>query len=1264
MENTHHSAGANNPKEAWVPVITYPADLPITGRREEIIKLIRDHSVVIVAGETGSGKTTQLPKLCLEAGLGVKGKIGCTQPRRVAAYSVADRIAEELKVRMGDEVGCKVRFDDRTNKSTRIQVMTDGILLAEVQSDPLLRAYEAIIIDEAHERSLNIDFLIGYLRQLKTKRRDLKIILTSATIDTARFSEAFDGAPVISIEGRTYPVDVIYSPVEANEDGEGSYIEAAVEAVKIICLDGKPGDVLIFLPGERDIRELSGVLEETALGKATILPLFGRLSQIEQHRIFAPTQSRKIILATNIAETSLTIPGIRYVIDTGLVRISRYSPHTRTQRLPIEPHSQSSAKQRQGRAGRVAEGICIRLYDEKDLLARDEYTEPEIRRCNLAEVILRMIAFRLGDIESFPFLEPPEERAVKAGYKLLKDLGALDGVGTLTPIGEQLARLPVDPTVGRMLIEARKEHATTEVLIIAAALSIQDPRERPFEFQDKADACHRRFIHPESDFLTLLNIWKAYHGACEKMSQRVLRRFCKEHYLSYIRMREWRDVHQQLALALKDLNLFRDSELEADYRAIHRCLLVGLLGNVAEKEKGNYYKGTHNRKVMLFPGSGLFDRREKREKAQGAPNPTKDTSKTPLWMMCGEWMETTQLFARTVAKIEPEWAAELGAHMVKRSYTEPFWEPKRGRVLIKEKVYLHGLLLQTNTVGYGAIDADKACELFIREALVGDTVLERFKFLDHNRQLREAVEDQQIRLRLPGAWATPDLLFKFYAERIEGISSVAELFQRVRGKGDQDLLATEADLIDPDLFRENERAYPKTVDIGGTVHALHYHYEPGSPEDGVTLSLDLEHFPSLKPDVLDWLVPGYREAHVQELLRLLPKEARRNLFPIADTASKIAGALKPGQGSFKATLKDYLWEHYKVRVMASDWDQAETSDYLRPRVAVKARDRLLAVSRCWEELESILHEELKLLKVTMHETDKGKQLWSAACKRLEQEAVYDWTFGDIPREIPLGTLEGVAIIAYPGLECIKGMIALRLFRTELEAQRASVEGYRALLNETLMEDFKVFQKDLNVLQRLAAAYVTLGSLAELKESVYAAIKRHFVQIIIPWPMKEQGFRDRVKAASVELRGLPLRTVDNLSKVLVLRQEMAQTRRLPADLFQELNRLIYPGFLRYTPYPQWVHLERYLKALKLRAERRALNPAKDNERWRLIAPWVSTYERFKDDPELGPAQLRELEAYRWLVEEYKVSIFAQELGTPEPVSAKRIQEALERVDLVR
>lgn len=1242
--------------------LKYP-DLPIVGEKIAIIEALQNSDVLILAGETGSGKTTQLPKLCIEAGFGKKGKIACTQPRRVAAYSVAERIAEECAVTLGKEVGFKVRFNDKTSPETVIKVMTDGVLLMEIQSDPLLSQYEVIIIDEAHERSLNIDFLIGYLRQLRIKRPQLKVVVTSATLDMARFAEAFSPATIINVEGRMYPVEVIYAPVEANEKGEGGYLESAAGHITTICEQKSVGDILVFLTGERDIRELRQILDKKNLGHVAILPLLGRLSQSEQHRIFEKTNARKIILATNIAETSLTITGIRYVIDAGWVRMSRYSPQTRTKRLPIEVNAQSSARQRQGRAGRVSEGVCIRLYSEAEFYERPLYPQPEIQRANLADVILRMVAFKLGNISTFPFIEPPQERAIQAGYQLLRELGAIDDAKELTEIGQKLARLPVDPTVARILLEAKKYGVLEVVVVIAAALSIQDPRERPFDEQAKADASHKRFLHPDSDFLTLWNIWQAYHGVCEKMSQRALRKFCKAHYLSYLRMREWMDIHDQLRQALKDLNIFISSvgeRSELDYDSIHKSLLVGFLTQVAHKLRGNTYQATHNRSVVLFPGSGIFEKAKSSSSIQKKVDTHLDKSKTPEWILCAEWMQTSQVFARTVAKIQPEWVLAAAEHIIKRTYVEPYWDAKKGRVLVKEKNFLHGLLLIIKAVGYASVNPEEACDIFIREALMPHAIIEYFEFLDSNQKIYQEAEDYYHRLRLSGDWILRDRLYDFYKERVRDISSVAQLYRYVRNPESVSLNLKLEDLIDPQKKQEQRFFYPSTYLLGEKNYEIMYLNNPESGDDGVLLNLDLAGCLVLKEWDLEWLVPGHYEAYIESILKALPKESRRQLGNLGIVVKKILITFKSQNRTRKSVIKEYLKTHYHIDLGDEFWKNIVVDRYLLPKLKVFYNEICIIQGREWSVLQPLIVEYVDNLQLGLVESDQGKKMWNLACQSFEKQSLTDWNFGDIPRFIEIGLVDGIDVKAYPGLEEGENGVALKLFKEEIQAQRASVAGYRKLLRVVLQKDLQLFKKELKVFERIGIEYMSLGSVDDLKQDIYSGIENEFIDILVPWPMKVIDFQKQVTLAQGALRGLPLKILDHLKTILKVYYELLHQKNTVKDLLKEVHYLIYPHFLRYTPFEHWFYLERYLKAIQVRNSRRLMDPQKDLQRFNLIKPWVNAIENLEKRAFTG-LQKRKFLTYRWAVEVYKVSVFAQDLGVPFSISSQKLEVLLQQID---
>jgi len=1325
--------------------LEFPPELPISARAEEITAAIQAHQVVILAGETGSGKTTQIPKMCLAAGRGTHGRIACTQPRRVAALSISRRVAEELGVEWGREVGCKIRFSDQTTPQTVIKFLTDGMLLAEVQSDPRLRDYDTIIIDEAHERSLNIDFLLGHLRTLRFKRPELKIIITSATIDTKAFSAAFDGAPVVLVEGRTFPVEVIYAPLDelGSDAAEGDeaaakaeslhYVDGCVEAVQRVLRESDSGDVLVFLPSERDIRETLDLLDgrlrsaiRNPQSAIELVPLFGRLSNAEQQRVFAPTPRRKIVLATNIAETSLTIPGIRFVVDAGLARISRYSPQARTRRLPIEEIAQSSAEQRKGRAGRVEAGVCIRLYSEKDFLERPRFTQPEIQRANLADVILRMKAFGLGDIERFPFINLPAAKAIRAGYALLEELGALapvvragagskeQGAGNkppkadsgpapcsllpapppaaeLTEIGRQLARLPVDPTVGRMILQARVEKALREVVVIAAGLSIQDPRERPLDKQQQADAAHRRFAHPDSDFLTLLNIWDAWHDEFETLSQARLRRFCREHFLSYTRLREWRDIHAQLVDGLQEREDFKltsafhglktiDEKTTAfgtpAYRAIHRSVLAGLLGNIAHlDEESGLYKATHDRKVALFPGSVLFRREESKKKnvpPRDAPKP-----KAPRWIIAAEIMETTRLYARTCARLDPQWALELGQHLVRVAHSEPFWDERGGRVLVKQRTRLHGLELETRAVGYGGINPAHATEIFLREGLVNDTIVFPLDFLAHNRTVREKIEDLLTRARDSGYLNLDEAAYRFYAARLMpgfktanaaqsqaaaesrpelGISSTAELVDLVRERRTTEprfLFMEPEDLRDPATIAHDAEAFPEALPIENRALPLNYAYKPGQPDDGVTLDVSVREAEALTPAALDWAVPGHVEPKVEHYLRALPKELRRGFVPLGETAKTLAARLASrhrltgGRESLPQALAAEIAGRWRVSIDPAVWADKPPPEHLRVRVRViDAGGRELAASRELAEIRAALGAQAREASAAIaHEYPAA---WRVARTQWETPEHTTWAWDALPERVLVTEQGGAPVYAFPGLMTGRDGVARRLFKTPEEAQASTRRATAALLERQLGHDLMWTQRDLRALRQLGPLVSTLAPLDELQEQAFESIRRWTIERPIE-PLSAVTFATVLDHAKADLRGLVPRLVDLLREILTLRQELLVLKDSPAALARDVEALLPADFLRTTPFARLAHFPRYLKAMKLRAERWRKNPVKDAERAAQLAPYVAAIARARGRD--GG------EAFRWLVEEFRVSQFAQELGTAEPVSAVKLDRAL-------
>lgn len=1249
----------------------YPEELPICARRTEICAALRQHQVVIIAGDTGSGKTTQLPKMCLDAG---RQHIACTQPRRVAAVALSRRVAEELHVTWGREVGCKIRFMDRTSRDTAVKFVTDGMLLAEMQADPELRAYDTVIVDEAHERSLNIDFLLGHLNQLRQRRRDLKIVITSATIDTAAFSRAFDRAPVIEVSGRLFPVEVIYSPVDEllEEAGDFTHLDAVVVALERILIESDRGDILVFLATERDIRETADLISARKLGPLEVLPMFGRLSGSDQQRVFAPARHRKVVLSTNIAETSLTIPGIRFVIDTGEARISRFNNRTRTRRLPIERISQSSANQRMGRCGRVAEGVCIRLYSEEDFKDRPLYATAEIQRANLADVILRMKAARLGSVETFPFIDPPPSAAVRAGYGLLEELGALDAHRDLTALGRELARLPVDPIVGRMLLQAIEEKVIPEVLVIAAALSIPDPRERPVDAEAAADAAHKRFVNRDSDFLTLLAIWNAFHDDVEKLSQGRLRKFCRAHFLNYSRMREWRDVHAQLSEALgevtKDPAPARPEKAVDDpaddlkfggvrYRAIHRALLPGLLANVAQRDEGNRFRAGGERKVVIFPGSTLFDRKARRAERGRKPSPKTKVPKRD-WIVAAEIVETAQLYARTCARIDVQWILELGGHACVVTHRDPGFQRESGRVLVRETTRLHGLELRTRSVGYGRINPAHATEIFLREALVNDVVDLPHRFLAHNRARREKAGVLRTRLRGAHYVDLDEALYRFYAARLTDISSVHDLNRVIRdhiGADPDFLCATEEDLLGELPVDFDREAFPDSAPLENSALSLHYAYKPGDDSDGVTLQIEPSQIKLLQPGLLDWLVPGHLEEKITLLLRGLPKDLRRQLVPIPEKATRIARELRPTRNTLVASLSEYLEKHYGVRTFPSDWKTEEIPAHLQVRVEVVGADRKpLVASRKVEEVRTLL--DAREREAAAKPGRNVAAAWRNACAQWERTELETWTFDDPPPEIAVTETAGLAIRAYPGLRVEATGVALRLFKTPEESLIDRAIALERFFAHELRYELGWLDRDLKDVARLGPLAVTLVPLATLKDNVREHLRRYLCTRSVD-PFTRKRFEQVAQIARNECKGLLWRLLDQLEVILNLRNELQLHKSPYPQMAGDLARLVPPDFLLHTSFPQLAHLPRYLRAMDARAKKARENPGRDQDRARMVARFERRLEEL--NKRSTPLPLRD--ELRWMLEEFRVSIFAQELGTAAPVSEKRLERKFAEVD---
>lgn len=1233
---------------ANLPKPTYPDDLPVVARREEIARAIREHQVVIVSGETGSGKTTQLPKICLELERGVHGLIGHTQPRRIAARTVAARIAQELKSPLGHAVGYKVRFADKLSADTYIKVMTDGILLAETQGERLLKAYDTIIIDEAHERSLNIDFLLGYLKRLLPRRPDLKVIVTSATIETERFSKHFDGAPIIEVSGRMYPVEVRYRPLEAaDEDEEDQDMEEAVlDAVDELARERAGGDVLVFLPGEREIRETAEALRKHHPKGAEILPLYARLSFEEQDRVFRPSANRRIVLATNVAETSLTVPGIRYVIDTGLARVNRYSWRNKVEQLQIEKVSRASGNQRAGRCGRVAPGVCIRLYSEEDYAARRDFADPEILRSSLAAVILRMKALKIGDVEDFPFLDPPSPRMIADGYQLLQELGAVDEENALTQIGWQLSKFPIDPRIARMVIAAHREKSLREVLIIASALSIQDPRERPFDRADAADRAQEQFQEERSDFLAYLKLWSFFEDAIKhKKSNRKLIDLLHEHFLSHRRMREWRDIHRQLAALVGELGMKPATE-DASHEQIHRALLAGLLGNIGTKsDDGPEYLGARGIRFLIFPGSAL-------RKAQ------------PQWVMAAELVETTRLYARNVARIAPEWIEPLAVHLVKRHYSDPHWDKTRGMVMAYERVTLHGLtIVPRRRVHYGPINPLEAREIFIHRALAAGELETRGDFFRHNQKLIAELKVLEAKARRRDVLVDEHTVYEFYDARVPpGIYNAAG-FERWRRKAEAEdpklLFITREFLMQHAAAEISEALFPDSVRSAEADFKLRYRFEPGHTLDGVTITVPLQLLNKLDHMPFEWLVPGFLREKVTWAIKALPKNIRRQLFPLPDQVSafleSIESSLTPdatiaGRESFYDELRKFVQRRIGEPIPAEVWHDKEPPPHLRMNFrVVDEAGQELAVGRDLLALKGQLGQAAQL---TFGKADPG----------IEREGLRAWDFGDLPEEIAF-TRGGRRLIGYPALVDEGSSVAIRLFDVKDAAEAAMRGGVRRLLRISLKDQMRQLEKGAPGFLQSALQLRSAVNADDLKEDLVNAIAdRAFIgDDALPRTQKElEAQRARARARLPAVSEAAMRLLAAIAgEYQQVSTRLASIRgplaRPAADIRAQLARLVYKGFFSATPWERLAHLPRYLKAMQLRLDKYGSAPERDAKHTESLAQLTKRLdERVEKQSRAGVEDSR-LTDFRWHLEELRVSLFAQELKTPYPVSYKRLEK---------
>ena len=1229
-----------NRKSAVKNPIVFPESLPVSQRKAEIEKLLSEHQVIVVAGETGSGKTTQLPKMCLELGLGNLGTIGHTQPRRIAARSVAARIAEELQTELGDLVGYKVRFNDQISDNTQIKLMTDGILLAEIQTDRFLNQYSCLIIDEAHERSLNNDFILGYLKQLLPRRPDLKVIITSATIDVERFSKHFNNAPIIEVSGRTYPVEVRYRPVAEEDDQD--QLQGILNAVDELQAEGR-GDILIFMNGEREIRDTAEALQKQNLKHTEILPLFARLSAQEQNKIFHRSGLSRIVLATNVAETSLTVPGIKYVIDPGTARISRYSYRTKVQRLPIEPISQASANQRKGRCGRVSEGICIRLYSEGDFNNRPEFTDPEILRTNLASVILQMTALGLDDIEAFPFVDAPDKRHIQDGVKLLEELGAFETVQTksgekrrLTTIGRQLAQLPVDPRLAKMLLSAVDFGSVYEVMIIVSALSIQDPRERPTEKQQASDEKHRRFADKKSDFLAFLNLWNYVQEQQKELTKNQFRRQCQKDFLNYLRIREWQDIYQQIRLAVREMGLPINSE-KAEYQQIHTALLSGLLSHIGLKEaEKQQYLGARNAHFAIFPNSVLF-------------------KKQPKWVMAAELVETSKLWGRMVAEIEPEWIEPLAEHLTKKSYSEPRWSKSRGAVIADEKVSLYGVpIVAERPVNYGAIDPRVSREIFIQSALVEGDWNTKHKFFKQNQQLIREVEELEHKSRRRDILVDERTLFEFYDQRI-GTDVVSQkhfdTWWKKAEKQDPELLNFERSfLINDDAEQVSKLDFPNFWHQGNLKLKLTYQFEPGTDADGVTVHIPLPLLNQVEMTGFDWQIPGLREELVIALIKSLPKSYRRNFVPAPNYAQAFLGRAVPLEKPLLDTLIYELRRMTGVTVEAEHWNWEQIPSHLKMTFrVVDENGKKIAESMDLDELKFSLKDRVQ------------ESISAVADDGIEQSGLHIWSFSELPQCYEQKQ-RGFSVKAFPAIVDEKDAVGIKLFETEFEQAVAMQQGLRRLLLLNVPSPIKYLHEKLPNKAKLGLYFTPFGRVLDLIDDCIACAVDKLIADFGGFVWNEEGFdklrdfvRENVNEVTVDI-------AQKVEQILTLTHQLNQRLKgkmdftmafALSDMKSQITGLIYQGFVQKSGYARLPDLLRYLQAIDKRMDKLAQDVNRDRAAMLRVEQVQQAYQQLlAKQPKSKPIS-DEVAEIRYMIEELRVSLFAQQLGTKYQVSDKRV-----------
>ena len=1223
--------------------VRFPENLPITTRVIDIANAIDANPVIIVAGETGSGKTTQLPKICLAMGRAVNAYIGCTQPRRIAATSVAARVAEELDTELGDVVGYKVRFNDKVKRTSYVKFLTDGMLLAEIQGDPMLRGYDTIIIDEAHERSLNIDFLLGFLKRLLPQRPELRVIVSSATLETERFATFFGGAPVIEVSGRTYPVDVLYRP--PRED-EADLADAVANTVNEITELDPRNDVLVFLPGEREIREAVIELEQRALPHTVLLPLYARLSASEQQRVFQSLPQRRVVLATNVAETSLTIPGIVYVVDAGVARVNRYNVRTGVTQLLVEPISRASADQRKGRCGRTESGVCFRIYEEQDYDARPAHTDPEIKRVGLAGVILRMKALRLGDIESFPFLDPPQKRAVDEGYRVLEELGALTDDGRLTGLGEQLGRLPIDPRLGRMILGGREENALREVVVIAAALGLQDPRDRPHAAQQRADEAHRKFKDEGSDFVSYLKLWAFWQEARERGSKAQLYKLCRDNFLSFNRMREWEDIHAQLVRVMRELD-FAPNDQPASGEQIHRALLPGLLSKIGMwNVEARIYTGARQTRFQIHPSSGL-------------------ARKPPQWVMAAELVETSQLFARSVAKLDPAWIENAAGSLCKRSHGDPHWEMNAAQVVAREQVTLYGLpIVKDRKVAYAPYDQGLCRELFITHALVRHEYPTRAAFMEHNRRLLDEVQHLRDKARRSDMLADEYALWNFFDKRVpDGVLSgkTFELWRRAAEARDRSILElSRADILLDEAHELSPERYPDELSVRGATLPLAYRFDPGEDDDGITASVPLALLPQLDPEVMAWTIPGWHEDKLRALLDSLPKPLRKLLAPLDDLARALAAGLRPFDAPMLPALERAIYERTGERVPRDAWDLRALPAYLSLSFrVVDDHNKTIAGGRDLPDLQRTLGH-------------RAKELWARAPRdRHERTGLLTWDFDVLPPSVTLA-VGGRSMLAYPALVDTETAVDMRLLQSATAAAAATRDGLRRLFLLQLNTTLGKLEAQLAVVLAHGPLVVPGTPLSPKRQIVLRALDEAFqLTESDSFPRSKATFTERLNDGRSLLPGVltqleraAIELSAELDKVRASLKTLAgrpgATRTALDDIQSQLNRLVPPDLMHAMPAGRLGHIVRYLSAIVVRLQRLSYDLAKDQQKAAQVTPFWLSYQKKRDELQAKGYLVAELEEFGWLLEEFRVQTFAPELKTAVPISAQRLQDLWSRL----